>query len=289
MSSALSECQPKMQIIVNAMRRSALIGTTVILSSIVLVSSCSTTPQISPRVIADLAPTGKVRAGINVRDEVMTAKDPATGEPRGIAVDLARELARRLGVPLEIVPFAGSKLMADSVNRGDWDVAFLAVEPERATEISYSAPYVEIEATYLVPPGSLLRTVEDVDRKGVRVAISEWRASGRNLSGNLKQAQLVKAPVGTPAFKLFVDENLDAYSNQRPVLLDVAVKLPGSRILDGYFSKVGQAVGTPSSREVGAKYVREFVEDIKATGLVAQMIDRNGIRGLAVAPKAKID
>jgi polar amino acid transport system substrate-binding protein len=170
------------------------------------------------------------------------------------------------------------------VTRGDWDVAFLAVDPQRATEISFSAPYVEIEATYLVPPGSLLRTVEDVDRKGVRIAISKESAYDLYLSRNLKQAQLVRAPVGTSSFKLFVDAN----ANLRPVLVDRAEKLPGSRILDGHFSVVGQAVGTPKSREAGAKYVREFVEDIKATGLVAQTIDSNGIRGLTVAPKAKI-
>lgn len=289
MPSAWSECQHIKQIFVNAVRSSALIGTAIILSSMVLLSSCSTAPQITPLVISDLAPTGKMRAGINFSNVLLTAKEPATGEPRGIAIDLARELARRLGVPLEIVPFANPGQMAEAVTRGDWDVAFLAVDPQRATEISFSAPYVEIEATYLVPPGSLLRTVEDVDRKGVRIAISKESAYDLYLSRNLKQAQLVRAPVGTSSFKLFVDENLDANANMRPVLVDFAEKLPGSRILDGHFSVVGQAVGTPKSREAGAKYVREFVEDIKATGLVAQTIDRNGIRGLTVASKAKID
>ncbi len=253
-----------------------------------LLASCATAPSVSPAVRSDLSPTGKLRVGINFGNVLLTAKDPATGEPRGVAVDLARELGRRLGVSVEIVPYGTAGQMADAVKIGAWDVAFLGAEPQRANEISFTAPYAEIEATYLVPPGSPLRTVEDADRKGVRISIAEKSAYDLYLSRNLKHAQLVRAPNTPAAFKLFVDDKLEAHANLKPVLLTLADKLPGSRILDGRFSVVRQAVGTPRGREAGAKYLREFVEDIKASGLVAQTIEKNGIRGLTVAPKASI-
>lgn len=256
----------------------------VIIASLFVLSSCATAPHVSPLARADLAPTGTLRVGINFGNVLLTAKDPATGEPRGVAPDLARELGRRLGVPIEIVPYSTAGRMADAVTTGAWDVAFLGAEPQRANEISFTAPYAEIEASYLVPPGSPLRTVEDVDRAGVRIALAEKSAYDLYLTRNLKRAQLVRAPNTPAAFKLFVDDRLEAHANLRPVLLTFVDKLPGSRILEGRFSVVGQAVGTPKGREAGAKYLREFVEDAKVSGLVAQTIERNGIRGLNVAP-----
>jgi polar amino acid transport system substrate-binding protein len=263
--------------------------TAIIAAGLVLLASCTTAPQIRPVARADLAPTGKLRVGINFGNVLLTAKDPATGEPRGVALDLARELGRRIGVPVEIVPYSTAGQMADAVKTGAWDVAFLAAEPQRANEISFTAPYAEIEATYLVPPGSPLRTVKDVDRKGVRISIAEKSAYDLYLSRNLKHAQLVRAPNTPAAFRIFVDDKLEAHANLKPVLLTLADKLAGSRILDGRFSVVGQAIGTPRGRKAGAKYLREFVEDVKAAGLVAQTIEKNGIRGLAVAPRAAVD
>jgi polar amino acid transport system substrate-binding protein len=256
----------------------------ILFAGIFLLASCATAPDTTPRARADLAPTGKLRVGINFGNVLLTAKDPATGEARGVAVDLARELGRRLEVPLDIVPYATAGQMADAANRGAWDVAFLGAEPQRANQISFTAPYAEIEATYLVPAGSALRSIEDVDRKGVRIAIAAKSAYDLYLSRNLKHAELVRAPNTPAAFKLFVDEKLEAHANLRPVLLGLAEKLPGSRILDGRFSVVGQAVGTPKGREAGAAYLRAFVADIKAAGLVAQAIERNRVRGLSVAP-----
>lgn len=236
---------------------------------------------------AELAPTGKLRAGINFRNELLASKDPGTGEARGIAVDLARELGRRLGVPLEIVPFDGAGRMAEAVKTGAWDVAFLGAEPQRANEITFTAAYLEIEATYLVPAASPLRTIADVDREGVRIAVGAKSAYDLYLSRTLKRARLVRAPSLTAAFKLFVHDKLEAHANLRPRLVALAAKYPGSRILDGRFTAVQQAIGTPKGRDAGARYLREFVEDVKASGLVAQVIEKNGVRGVSIAPPAQ--
>jgi polar amino acid transport system substrate-binding protein len=234
-------------------------------------------------VRAELAPSGTLRAGINFGNVLLTSKDPATGEPRGVAVDLARELARRLDVPLEIVPFNSAGALADAAARGAWDVGFLGAEPQRANEISFTAAYVEIESTYLVPPGSPVRSVADMDRDGTRIAVAEKSAYDLYLSRTLQHARLERASGFEGSFQRLVDENIDALAGLRPVLLTYVEKLPGSRVLADRFTTIQQAVGTPKGREAGAAYLREFVEDVKATGLVAQLIDRNGARGLTVA------
>lgn len=260
--------------------------TAIILASLVLLSSCATTPQISSLARSELTPTGKLRVGINFGNVLLTAKDPASGEPRGVAVDLARELGRRVGVPIEIVAFDSAGKMANAVKTGVWDVAFLAADPKRADEISFTAAYAEIESTYLVPAGSPLRTIADVDREGVRIAVAAKGAPDLFLTRNLQRARLERAPGVAGSFKLFVADKLEALAGLRPVLMTYAEKLPGSRVLDGRFSTVQQAIGTPRGRDAGAEYLRQFVEDVKATGLVAKTIEKNGVRGLSVAPMA---
>ena len=250
-------------------------------------ASCATTPAVTPAARAELAPTGKFRVGINFQNTLLTRKDPATGQAGGIALDLAHELGRRLGVPVEIVPFKTAGHLAEAVKSGEWDVAFLAAEPQRASVIAFTAPYVEIETTYLVPPGSAFRRVEDVDRAGVRIAVGAKGGPDLFLSRSLKHAQLVRAPSTAAARKLFTTENLDAFAGLRPMLVQDAKDMPGFRILEGRFSVVGQAVGTHPDRAAGARYLREFVEDIKASGLVARVIEKNGVRGLTVAPPAE--
>jgi polar amino acid transport system substrate-binding protein len=165
-------------------------------------------------------------------------------------------------------------------------VGFLGAEPHRAKEIDFTAAYVEIEATYLVRPGSSLRSISDVDREGVRIAVPEKSAYELYLSRTLKLAKLVRAQGGDAAFKLLVGEGLDALAGLKPRLVKDRERLPGSRILDGRFTAVQQAIGIPKGRDAGAHYLRAFVEDVKATGLVARIIDENGVRGLTVAPKA---
>jgi polar amino acid transport system substrate-binding protein len=243
-------------------------------------------PECSPAVVAELAPTGKLRAGINLANFLLTRKDPSTRESGGIAVDLARELGRRLGVPVEIVDFDAPGLLADAVKSNVWDVGFIGAEPQRAKDIAFTAAYLEIEATYLVPAGSPLRNIADVDREGMRIAVMDRAAYELYLSRNLKHAQLTREKSFDSTFDRFVGDKLDAMAGLRPKLVEDAKKLPGSRILDGRFSAVQQAIGTPKERELGAKYLREFVEDIKATGVVARTIEKNGIKGVSVAAAA---
>lgn len=245
-------------------------------------------PECSAAAISDLAPTGKLRAAINFANNLLTAKDPATGEPRGIAVDLAGELGRRLGVPVEIVGFDSPGALADAVKTGVWDVGFIGAEPQRAKEITFTPAYLEIEATYLVPAGSPLHNIDDVDREGVRIAVLARSAYELYLSRSLQRARLVPEQGFDSTFQRFVTDRLDALAGIRPQLVTDAAKLPGSRILDGRFTAVQQAVGTPKGRDAGAECLREFVEDIKATGLVARTIEKNGIRGVSVAAAASL-
>jgi polar amino acid transport system substrate-binding protein len=234
----------------------------------------------------ELTPTGKLRVGVNMSNFLLTRTDERTGQPAGVAVDLGHELGRRLGVPVEIIPYPNPGALADAAPTGAWDVGFLGAEPQRANEIDFTAAYVEIEATYLVPPGSALRSIAEVDRDGIRIAVPTKSAYELYLTRSLKNAKLVHEKGADNAFKRFVDDKLDALAGLRPRLVTDCDKLPGSRIIEGRFTAVQQAVGTPKGRSAGAQYLREFVEDIKASGLVAKTIEANGVRGLTVAGKA---
>ncbi len=260
----------------------------IVAASLVWLTSCANAPQVSPAARSELAPTGKLRVGINFQNTLLTRKDPVTGEAGGIALDLAHELGRRMGVPVEIVPYPTAGHLADAAKTGGWDVAFLAAEPQRADVIAFTAPYLEIETTYLVPAGSPFRTVDDVDRDGVRIAVGAKGGPDLALSRIVKRAQIIRAPSTPDSVKLFVADKLDALAGLKPQLVVNAEQIPGTRILEGRFSVVGQAVGTHKNRDAGAKYLSEFVEDIKATGLVARVMEKNGARGLTVAPRAAL-
>jgi polar amino acid transport system substrate-binding protein len=227
----------------------------------------------------ELTPTGKLRVGINFGNTVLVKKD-SNGDPAGIAVDLARELARRLGVPLELITYEAAGRMAAGAETGDWDVAFLAADPDRAGQIIFTSPYLEIDTTYLVPAGSPLQTIADVDRDGIRVVASEKSAYDLFLTRNLKHARLVRAPNPISSVELFFRERLDALAGIRPMLLDIARNHPGTRILDGRFTTVQQAVGTPQGRNAAATYLAEFVENIKSSGFVQKTIQKNGVAGV---------
>jgi polar amino acid transport system substrate-binding protein len=233
----------------------------------------------------ELTPTGKLRVGVNLGNFLLVQRNP-DGTIRGIVPDLAAELARRLGVPAELRQYEKVGEVADGAKKGEWDVAFIGAEPQRAAEIDFTAPYVEIEATYLVPAGSPLKTLADVDRKGVRIAVSDRSAYHLWLSRNIKNAELVTAEGIEGSFQRFVSEKLDVLAGLKPRLMEDVAKLPGARILDGRFTAVQQAIGTPKGRPEGAAFLRKFAEDIKASGLVAQLIERHGVRGLAVAAPA---
>lgn len=241
--------------------------------------------DVTPAVRSEFAPTGKLRVGLNMSNFLLTGTDAATGKPRGLAADMGTELARRLGVPVELVPFPNPGAVADAARTGVWDVGFIGAEPQRANEIDFTAAYVEIEATYLVPAGSPIKAIADVDRAGTRIAISDRSAYDLYLTRHLKHAELVRGR-GDDVFKRFVSDKLNAMAGLRPGLLKYQKDLPGSRILDGNFTSVQQAAGVPKGRSAAAKFLREFIEDAKASGLVAKLIAKNNVVGLTVAPKA---
>jgi polar amino acid transport system substrate-binding protein len=248
-------------------------------------SSAGGAQEMTPAVRSELAPSGRLRVGINFGNTLLAARD-ASGRPRGLAVSLAEELARRLGTPIDIVPFESAGRMADAVSGGAWDVAFLGADPDRAGDIAFTAPYLEIDTTYLVPSASPLRTIADVDREGVRIAVSAKSAYDLYLTRALTRAELVRAPSPNESVSLFFSDRLDALAALRPVLVDLVEQRPGYRILDGRFTVVSQAVGTPKNRTAAARALRAFVEDVKATGFVASAIKTHNVRGVSVAPPA---
>jgi len=244
--------------------------------------------MISPSIRSDLAPTGNMRVGINYGNPVLAAKDPSSGELRGVAVDLARELGRRVDLPVELVGYDAAGKMVEGLKTGAWDIAFLAVDPGRETEISFTSPYIEIEGTYLVPGSSPLRAIADVDRKGVRIALAAGAAYDLFLSRNLQHAQPVRAPDPKAAFELLVAGKVEALAGVKQTMVTNAGRLPGSRVLDGRFMAIGQALGIPKGRDAGAHYLREFIEDVKASGFVARAIEKAGVRGVSLAPSAAV-
>ncbi len=240
----------------------------------------------SQQVKAELAPTGVLRAGINLSNFLLVTGKTAAGDPVGVAPDMASEIARRLGVPVQYVTYKTPGELADMADTGAWDIGLIGAEPQRAEKIAFTPAYVEIEATYLVPAGSTLRSIADVDRPGVRIAVTGRSAYGLWLDRNIKQAELVKSGTLDSAYEQFVADKLDALAGLRPRLLSDVEKLPGSRILDGQFTAVQQAVGTARRNAQAAEYLRNFIAEVKASGFVGGLIDKHKVRGLSVAPPA---
>jgi polar amino acid transport system substrate-binding protein len=237
-------------------------------------------------VIAQLAPTGVLRAGINLSNFLLVSGRSAEGEPEGVAPDMARAVADRLGVPVRLVPYPRPGPLADAVGTGVWDIGLIGAEPQRAERIAFSAAYAEIEATYLVPPGSPIASLAEVDRPGVRIASTARAAYDLWLERNIREATVIRTDSIDDAFRRFVDDGLDVLAGLRPRLLKDVEALPGARILDGKFMAVQQAIGTARENAAGAAFLRDFVEEAKASGLVAALIARHGVRGLSVAPPA---
>jgi polar amino acid transport system substrate-binding protein len=238
-------------------------------------------------VLAQLAPSGKLRAAINFGNSVLAQKDPATGEPKGITPDLARELGRRLGVPVELVTYDAAGKVFDAVKTGAWDIAFVAIEPVRAAEIEFSAPYVIIEGTYMVPKDSALKAIADVDKSGVRIAVGLKSAYDLYLTRTIKNATIVRATAGggRAMIDMFANDKLEVAAGVRQPLLAYAKDHPEMRVMDGHFMEIQQAMGTPKGRMAGARYLRSFIEDVKASGFVADAINRS-YQSVAVAPPA---
>lgn len=238
-----------------------------------------------PEAVAELAPGGVLRAAINYGNPILASRDAASGQPRGVSVDLAQELARRLNARLEPVTFASAGQVVEAVKAGKVDIAFVAIDPVRGADIRYSAPYVVIEGAYLVRQESPVRRNDEVDRTGLRVAVGAGSAYDLFLRRELKQATLVRAPTSPVVVDLFLAQNLEVAAGVKQQLEADARRVPGLRLLDGRFMVINQAIGTPRSRgEAGALYLGRFVEEMKASGFVAQALQRHGIEGAAVAP-----
>jgi len=253
---------------------------------VTLLASCATVPMAPSAVVSDLAPTGKLRAAINFGNPILAARDASTGEARGVSVDLSRELARRLGVPLELVTYDAAGKVVAALKSGAWDVAYVAIDPVRANEISYSAAYVVIEGAYLVRQDSPIRANAEVDRAGVRVAAATGSAYDLFLSRELKQAKIVRAPTSPAVTDLFVAQGLDVAAGVKQQLESDAKRIPGLRLLDGRFMVINQAMAAPKGRAAGVRYLAEFIEEMKASGFVAGALKRHGIAGAAIAPPA---
>ena len=239
----------------------------------------------SARVVEELAPTGRLRATINFGNPVLAQRDPATGEPRGVSVDLARELGRRLGVPVDLVTFEAAGKAFAALQSGSCDVGFLANDPARAAELAFTAPYVLIEGTYVVPDASPLREVGDVDRDGVRIAAGKNAAYDLYLSRTLKNARLVYAPTSQAALELFLSDGLEAGAGVRQPLDAFAKGHPGLRVMDGRFMAIEQAMATGRDRSAAAGYLQTFIEEVKASGFVAAALSGSG-QDATVAPPA---
>ena len=239
------------------------------------------------QVVAELAPTGVLRAGINMSNFLLVTGRTPDGEPDGVSPDMAREIARRLGVGLELIPFKTPGELADQAGKDVWDIGNIGAEPQRAESIDFTAAYVEIQATYLVPAGSPLKRIEDVDAEGVRIAVTQRSAYELWLSRNIKHAELVMTASLDEALQRFVDEKLEALAGLRPRLVTDVEALTGARILDGQFTAVQQAVGCNKGKPAAAAFLSDFVEAAKASGFVAGLIEKHGVAGrLSVAPPA---
>lgn len=240
----------------------------------------------TPEIIAQLAPTGVLRAGINLSNFLLVTGRGPDGDPVGVSPGLARAIAERLGVPVRYVPYPKPGLLADAVGTGAWDIGLIGAEPQRAEKIAFTAAYAEIEATYMVPPGSPITSLDQVDRPGVRIAVTARAAYDLWLERNIHQATLLRSDTLDAAFRQFVEEKLEVLAGLRPRLLTDVEAMPGARILDGQFTAVQQAVGTARANAAGAAFLAEFVEEAKATGLIARLIETHKVRGLSVAPAA---
>ncbi len=227
-------------------------------------------------VSKQLAPTGALRAAINYNNPLLARRDAATGELGGLAVDLSQELAGRVGVRLELIPYDAAGKITASAAEDIWDIAFLAIDPIRGQNIDFTAAYIELEGTYMVPAVSSLHRIEDVDHEGVRIAVTGGSAYDLFLSRELRHAQIVRATDTPKSMELMLEQKLDAVAAVRTALVAEARQVPGMHVLNGHFMTIPQAAGVPKGRPVAARYVSAFIEEMKASGFVAGALKKYG-------------
>jgi polar amino acid transport system substrate-binding protein len=261
----------------------------IVLAAAALFSACSGTISApsaelpSPLARSTLAPSGTLRAAINFGNPILATRDATTGEPRGVSVDLARELARRLGVPLELVLYTAAGKVVEGIKTDAWDIGFFAIDPVRAADIDFTPAYIVIEGAYLVPMNSSIKRNEDVDHAGVRVVVGRASAYDLFLTRELRRAEIVRAPTSPAVTDMMVADKIDVAAGVRQQLEADAKRLPGLRLLDGRFMVINQAMGIPKGRTAGTAFVSKFVDEMKLSGFVAKALQRHGIEGAAVA------
>lgn len=250
---------------------------------VLIVTSCMATSDVPDAARAELTGTGRLRAALNLGNPILVTTEPGSAELVGPAPDIARELAERLEVTVQFVPYPSAAAAADAAASGAWDVAFIGSDPEREATVAFTAPYVNLETTYLVPGASKLASAADVDAPGVRVAARERTAYDLALRRVLQHARLVYPAATETDVQLLTSGRADALAGLRHALEDTAKQVPGSRVLDGESVPIQQAIAVPKGRAGAAAYLEEFIADIKASGWLAEAIEARGARGVSVA------
>lgn len=258
-----------------------------VLFAVCMLAACTMINPVARDAATQLAPSGTLRAAINFGNPILATRDAVTGEPHGVSVDLARELGKRLGIPVELVTYTAAGKVVEGIKSGAWDIAFFAIDPVRATDTDFSAAYVVIEGAYLVPQDSSIRRLDDVDRDGVRVVVGRGSAYDLYLTRELKKAKLVHAPTSPAVTDMMVAEKIEVAAGVKQQLQADAKRVSGVRLLEGRFMVINQAMAIPKGRPAGAAYATAFIEAMKSTGFVADALKRHGIEGAVVAPSAR--
>lgn len=240
--------------------------------------------QPPPTAVADLAPNGTLRAAINVGNAVLAARSPNGSEPTGVTVDIARELARRLGAQVQLIVFDAAGKVVEAGRTGGWDVAFVAVDPARGAEIAQSPPYVQIEGAYMVRSSSTITSNEAVDVAGRRVVVGRGSAYDLYLTRTLQHAEIVRTPTSDGVVDHFLERGYEVAAGVKQQLEADARRVQGVRLLPGRFMVINQAMASPRGKEAGARYVRQFVEDLKASGFVAEALARHNQKAVVAPP-----
>ena len=236
------------------------------------------------KLLNEIAPTGVLRAAINMSNFLLVTGETKTGEPDGVSPDIAREIAKQLGIECKLISFSGPGDLADAVADDVWDIGNIAAEPERARTITFSPAYCEIQATYLVPPDSPIQNIHEVDNKGNRIAVKERAAYDLWLSDNIRHATLVKATSIDDSFQLFVRDKIEVLAGLRPKLLQQQKLLPGSKVLNDSFTSIKQSIGCQPGKHIAAAFLKEFVEQSISNGFIESLINKHGVQGrLSVA------
>jgi polar amino acid transport system substrate-binding protein len=251
---------------------------------VAMIAGCVSVATAPRDVVTQMAPSGTLRAAINYGNPILAARNAASGELSGVSVDLARELGKRLGVPVELVPFASAGRTVEAGKGGAWDIAFFAIDPLRGADSDYSAPYVVIEGAYMVRQDSPIRANGEVDKPGIRVAVGRGSAYDLFLTRELKAATLIRSPTSQEVTDMFLRDKLEVAAGVKQQLEMDAKRVSGVRLLEGRFMVINQAMGMPKGRPAGLAYLRAFVEEMKASGFVAAALARHRIEGAAVAP-----